>query len=557
MEKGLSSVLLSTSSPLLCSLHHRLTPSPNHPITPSSNHSINYDPRVSTVVSSRLKVGLEVHVELATRTKMFTRVGNPASAEFDGAGPNTLIDPVVLGLPGALPVMNREAVEMSMLVGMALGCSIPAFTKWDRKNYFYADMPKNYQISQYDQPLCVDGSFEFPVVESDGRERTRRVRIIRAHLEEDAGKLLHEAPGGRAIDHSIVDFNRAGTPLLEIVTAPDFESADEVVAFAQALRDICRALGATRGIMQKGHMRFEPNVNCVLTLGDGREVATPIVEVKNLNSFRSLRGAVEFESREQPGRYLADGRIMGPGAKTTRGWDDVKQETFVQREKEDAHDYRYFPDPDLLPIAVSEEWREAVRRRMPELPLARRRRYAGELGLSAKEVAALVEEPDVARFFDEALAGVAAAGLARDRGAKAVANLMLQAGFKRANERGVVASALGISARQVAGIAVLREEGAISAQAADGLFEALCSSDEEADEAARRMNMLRVRDDAALGAWCDEAIAAHPKAAEDVRAGRLQAIGRLVGEVMKRSGGQAEASAAREMIVRRLGGAGS
>jgi len=304
------------------------------------------DRAAATIVATRLKVGLEVHVELDTRTKMFTRAGNPASAEFEGAAPNTLIDPVVLALPGALPVLNERAIELSIRVGLALGCSIAEVTRWDRKSYFYPDLPKGYQISQYALPLCFDGSVDWPI-EPDGSEK--RIGIVRAHLEEDAGKLLHEAPGGRPIDHSIVDLNRAGTPLLEIVTQPDFTTPEQVVNFARTLRTVCRFVGASRCVMQKGHIRFEPNINCVLEMDDGRTVTTPITEIKNLNSFRSLEMAIRAELAAQPERWREDGREMGPGEKVTRGWDDAKNATFVQREKEDAHDYRYFPDPDLLP----------------------------------------------------------------------------------------------------------------------------------------------------------------------------------------------------------------
>ena len=239
----------------------------------------------NTIASVELIIGMEVHVELATRTKIFTRVLSPAGFA-DGEvepGPNTLIDATVLALPGSLPVMNRSAVEMAMMVGLALGCRVPEFTKWDRKSYFYPDMPRAYQISQYDLPLCVGGAMDVPAADARGvpdlSRPARRVGILRAHLEEDAGKLLHEAPGGHAIDFSIVDYNRAGTPLLEIVTQPDLRSADEAVLFAKMLRQVCRCLGVTRGVMQKGHMRFEPNINCVLTLRDGRVVKTPIVEV--------------------------------------------------------------------------------------------------------------------------------------------------------------------------------------------------------------------------------------------------------------------------------------
>lgn len=507
-----------------------------------------------------LKVGLEVHVELATRTKMFTRVGSPACEEFDGVSPNTLIDPVILGLPGALPVLNKRAIEMSMSVGLALGCRIAEFTKWDRKSYFYPDLPKNYQISQYDLPLCFDGAVDVPTPWA-GEGTSKRIGIIRAHLEEDAGKLLHEWPGGKAIDFSIADYNRAGTPLLEIVTAPDFTSADEVVAFAQWLRNVCRFLGVSLGVMQKGHMRFEPNINCILELEDGHVVKTPIVEVKNLNSFKSLRGAIEYELREQPDRWREDGRIMAPGAKTTRGWDDHREVTFLQREKEDAHDYRYFPDPDLLPVTVSRDWVERVAKELPELPHTREQRYRDSLGLGKKEAAALVEEPATCRFFESAWDAVAAVGTdpaMREKTGKIVANLVLQSGFKRANERSVAAQELGITPTGIAGIAKLRLDELISAQGADQLFGELCEKpSDEPKELAERLGLLQVRDEGALAAWVDQVLAnpANAQAVADLKSGKQQAIGRLVGEVMKLSGGKADAKSVREQISARIAGA--
>jgi aspartyl-tRNA(Asn)/glutamyl-tRNA(Gln) amidotransferase subunit B len=519
---------------------------------------------MSSIARVDLKVGMEIHVELATRTKMFTRVASPAHAMAGEPEPNTLIDPVVLGLPGALPVLNKAAIDMSIMVGLALGCSIAPFTKWDRKSYFYPDLPKNYQISQYDLPLCFDGSVDVAMPGEGDGETSIRIGIIRAHLEEDAGKLLHEAPGGHAIDHSIIDLNRAGTPLLEIVTAPDFTSADQVVAFAQMLRNTCRFLGVTEGVMQKGHMRFEPNINCVLIFDDGRRVVTPIVEVKNLNSFKSLRGAIDYELREQPRRYLEDGRVMAAGAKTTRGWDDVTLTTFLQREKEDAHDYRYFPDPDLPPVRVTEAWREEIRARLPELPHTRERRYRDEFGLGAKEAAALVEERETCLFFEatidaatdrlHAMHAGESLGALRERAGKLAANLVLQSGFKRANERGARPESLGISPARIAEIAILRDQNLISAQAADALFGELCEHDEAAHAAAERLGLLQVRDDAALGAWVDATIAdpANDKAVADIRAGKQQAIGRLVGDVMKRSGGKADAKAVREMLLDKL-----
>jgi aspartyl-tRNA(Asn)/glutamyl-tRNA(Gln) amidotransferase subunit B len=506
------------------------------------------------VSSVRLKVGLEIHVELATRTKMWTRVANPACPETPEASPNTLIDPVVLALPGTLPTPNQGAIEMSMLVGMALGCQIAERTKWDRKSYYYPDLPKNYQISQYDLPLCFDGGVDLPL-EIGGEVRHKRVGIIRAHLEEDAGKLLHEAPGGGRIDHSIVDYNRAGTPLLEIVTQPDFDTAEEVVAFARFLRNICRFLGVSEGIMQKGHMRFEPNINTILTLEGGREVRTPIVEIKNLNSFKALQGAIEYEHAEQPRRYLKDGREMGPGSKSTRGWDDVKGATVLQREKEEAHDYRYFPDPDLLPVTISREWVERVRATLPELPHERKARYMADYALSEKEAAALTDERDVCFFYERCVMAAADLGIDDERAGKQAANMVLQYGAKRANERGVLVSDLGVSPGQVAQLIRLRLDDAVGSSAADELFGLLCETDADAEAVAQEHNLLQVRDEGQLEAWVDEVIAdpANAKVVEDIRGGKMSAIGRLIGGVMKASGGQADAKAVQEKIRERLG----
>ncbi|TVQ80822.1 MAG: Asp-tRNA(Asn)/Glu-tRNA(Gln) amidotransferase subunit GatB [Phycisphaeraceae bacterium] len=504
------------------------------------------------------KIGLEVHVELATRSKMFTRVGNPACPEFEDSEPNTLIDPVVLALPGALPVPNRAAVEMSVRVGLALGCQIATLTKWDRKSYFYPDLPKAYQISQYDLPVCGDGAIDIPVHDPKSDEvRTKRVGIIRAHLEEDAGKLLHEWPGGGRIDFSIVDLNRAGTPLLEIVTAPDFDNADDVVAFAQALRNLCRALGVTEGVMQKGHMRFEPNINATLELPGGHTVVTPIVEIKNLNSFRALRASIEHELREQPQRWVEDGREMGPGAKTTRGWDDQREVTLLQREKEDAHDYRYFPDPDLLPVEVDRAWVESIRSAMPELPHERAARYRRDYGLAWKETAALTEEPGVGELLDEAIQSCIERDIERDRGARLGANLVLQCLFRLANERSVAPGAMGIDAERLGGVIVLRASDRISANAAERLLEMLIEEPlTDPEVLAEREGLLQVRDDSALEAWVEEVLAdpAMAASASDVRNGKTAAVGRLIGAVMQKSQGRADAARVREMLLERLHG---
>ncbi len=548
----------------------------------------------------RLIVGLEVHVELATRTKVFAAVGNPAHPEFDGAPPNSLIDPVVLGLPGALPVLNREAVEMSIRVGLALNCRIAEQSKWDRKSYFYPDLPKGYQISQYDLPICFDGGLDIALPDEHGQpdlsRGIRRIGILRAHLEEDAGKLLHEAPGGLAIDGSIADYNRAGAPLLEIVTQPDFAGADEVVVFCRALRNICRFLGASEGVLQKGHMRFEPNINCALTLRDGREVRTPIVEVKNLNSFRAVKGAIEAELRDQPERWVQTGLEFASGTKQTRGFDERAigeagggpsgggGATVLQREKEEAHDYRYFPDPDLPVLAVDRAWVNAVQASIPTLPEARYRRYVGELGLSPKEATALVDERDDCLFFERAMELMVQRGVTTARAPKTAANLVLQSGLKRANEARtrrpeaeaesdewhapdaipdatatgapVLVSGLGITAEQVAAIGIMREDGRLSAANADMLFGILCEPamrGRDAEGVAEFRGLLTVRDDAKLDAWVDQVIAENGPIVEQIKGGKVQAIGRLVGAAMKLSAGAGDARVIRERLLERMG----
>jgi aspartyl-tRNA(Asn)/glutamyl-tRNA(Gln) amidotransferase subunit B len=512
------------------------------------------DPKTAVITRATLKVGLEIHIELATRTKMFTRVPNAAHPSHYDEAPNTLIDPVVCALPGALPVMNKAAVEMSMMVGLALGCSIARHSKWDRKNYYYPDLPKGYQISQYDLPLCHDGRVEIPV-----EGGTRSIGIIRAHLEEDTGKLGHELPGGHEYAGSLVDLNRAGTPLLEVVTAPDFDRADDVVTFAEELRNICRFLGVTEGIMQKGHMRFEPNINMILELADGSVVKTPVVEVKNLNSFRAVKGAIEHETTRQVEEWRATGRVMGLGMKQTRGWDDIALRTVLQREKEDAHDYRYFPEPDLVPVEVSDAWLAEVAARVPELPLARRARYIGAYGLSEIDALNIVGERDTCAFFEECVRATVATGafksdkdVVRDVG-YAAGKLILNIGAKHANERGAGIHAIGIAPAQVAGILALREQGAIGPQAVDPLFGALCGSGDDAKAVAERLGLIVVRDEGQLNAWVDAAIAANEAAANDVRAGKMAAIGRIVGAVVKLSGGKVDAKSVNEAIKARLG----
>jgi aspartyl-tRNA(Asn)/glutamyl-tRNA(Gln) amidotransferase subunit B len=501
-----------------------------------------------------LKIGMEIHVELATRSKMFTRVGNAAHPSHFDAEPNSLIDPVVAALPGTLPVMNKQAIEMAMMVGLALNCQIAEFSKWDRKNYFYPDLPKGYQISQYDLPLCFDGELEISV--ADGS--SRKVGIIRAHLEEDTGKLGHELPGGFAYEGSLVDLNRAGTPLLEIVTHPDMNSADEAVTFAHELRNICRFLGVTQGVMQRGHMRFEPNVNVIIDTHDGREFATPIVEIKNLNSFKALRGAIEYEFTRQVEAWKAQGLVQAPGEKRTRGWDDVRGVTVLQREKEEAHDYRYFPDPDLVPVVVSKVWRDEIAARIPELPMQRRKRYQKDYDLPAKDALALTDDADLCFFYEACINAVhemKGSEVPTAHPGKECAKWLLNAGAKRANERDVGIHELGVSPRQIAQIIDMRDRDAIGSTAADELFGLLCQPEHREADAlalATQRGLVQVRDEGMLDNWVDEAIAAQPQAAQDYRAGKDAALGRLVGHVMKVSKGQADAKAVQAKLLSRL-----
>ncbi len=504
-----------------------------------------------------LIVGMEVHVELATRSKMWTSAPNVAHPDYFDAAPNTLLDPVVIGLPGTLPVMNREAVEMSIRVGLALNCSIATRCKWDRKSYYYPDLPKNYQISQYDEPLCFDGALDIPLQRPSSPDdgdalggdfpnfHTKQVGIIRAHLEEDAGKLLHELPGGGYSDGSLVDLNRAGTPLLEIVTQPDMNSAEEAVSFAQTLRDICRHLGVTEGIMQMGHIRFEPNINVHIEDPDGKLYKTPIVEIKNLNSFRAVHGSINYEYQRQIDEWLDTRRVMGSGEKSTRGWDDVKEATFIQREKEDAHDYRYFPDPDLVEVTPDPELLERLRSTMPEMPLAKIARYHDEVGLSEADARQIVDEPRLCRFYERV---AALSGEPRKSAA-----VLLNQGLKLANDRGTSIHQCGFSPEQAAGIVKLAAEDKINNQAIFKLLEASCDplhAQTTAPALAEMLGLLQVSDDGALEAWVDEVVASPGNAqiVADIKAGKDQAIGALLGQVMKLSKGQANPKAVREII---------
>jgi len=514
-------------------------------------------PSAQDITAASLKVGMEVHVELATRTRMWTSVPNLAHPDYHDVEPNTLLDPVTIGMPGTLPVANKAAVEMSIRVGLALNCKIASRTKWDRKSYWYPDLPKNYQISQYDMPLCFDGSIELTADHAIAAGITLtdkhddlfpcHINIIRAHLEEDAGKLLHEAPGGLPIDDSIVDLNRAGTPLLEIVTQPDFRHPDQALAFANTLRDLCRHLGVTQGIMQKGHIRFEPNINVMLDTKDGKTHATPIVEIKNLNSFRALHGSITHEYQRQIDQWCETGKTLSAGSKQTRGWDDAKLVTTLQREKEDAHDYRYFPDPDLVTITISDDWLEQIKASQPETPNDKRRRYRDDLGLADAQVEQLLTDIGSSAMFDAAVTAGA--------DPRKTASFILNAVAKLANERTLDIGQLPIAPEQLAGIVTLQNDGKISSNAAEQLLALCCDSDELPEALAEKNNLLQVTDTSALDGYIDQVIndPKMAKAVEDIKAGKDKAIGALVGQIMKLSKGQANPQALRPMILEKLG----
>lgn len=466
--------------------------------------------------SFRVLVGLEVHVELGTKSKMFTAA--PNGATHFGAEPNSLVNEVVLGLPGVLPVMNRRAVEYSIMVGLALGCKIAKFTKWDRKSYFYPDLPKNYQISQYDRPLCYEGNFDV----ADENGETKTVRIRRAHLEEDAGKLMHEAPGGFPIDHSIVDLNRAGTPLLEIVTEPDLTSAKQVATFGQELQKVVQFLGVSEGQMQMGHMRFEPNINVHITDQDGNVHKTAITEIKNLNSFSVVERATDFEIRRQIREWEETGSL---GKKSTFGWDDVREETVFQRFKEGESDYRYFPDPDLMPVTVSDEWIAELKSQIGELPAVRRKRYVEALGLSPVDAAILATDRATGELFESAIS----AGASPKRASNLVINVLATI----ANEKGKRVFDLGLDGARLAKVATMMDSNQIAAASAVPLLRELSDASGEVDAAAQKLGLLQSNDSGAVDAAIDALLAQNPKPVQDYKAGKQAAMGALVGMVMK------------------------
>ncbi|MBI2762255.1 MAG: Asp-tRNA(Asn)/Glu-tRNA(Gln) amidotransferase subunit GatB [Chloroflexi bacterium] len=478
-------------------------------------------------------IGIEVHCQLKTASKMFCG----CSTAYDGAEPNTHTCPVCLGLPGALPTINRRAVELVLATGAAINARTPAATRWDRKNYFYPDLPKGYQISQYDLPLAAGGSLNL-----DTSEGPFTVGITRAHLEEDTAKLVH-APGSNGERLSLVDFNRSGAPLMEIVTEPDIRTAEQARRYAEELQLLLRAIGASDADMERGQMRVEANVS--LRRG-GTEPFGTRVEVKNMNSFRSVERAITFEIERQATLIDAGDELV----METRGWSDDRGETYRMRAKETSDDYRYFPEPDLPPLRVDPAWLQEIRAALPELPALRRARYRDELGLSPYDAAVLVADPDASRLFEATLA--AGAGL----DPKSVAN-WVTGDYLRIRNAAPSEAAPHADPLQVGTLVRLVVDGAISRVNAKEVLEAHVVSGQAVASIVAERGFRQISDVDALGAIVDAVIAANPSAAADIRGGKGQAIGFLVGQVMKETRGQANAVVVQAAIRARLGDGGA
>ena len=471
-------------------------------------------------------IGLEIHAQLRTASKIFCG----CSTAF-GSPPNTHVCPVCLGLPGSLPVLNRAAVEFAIRAALALGCRINPTSIFARKNYFYPDLPKGYQISQYERPLASEGALSF--AKTGGVER---VRITRVHLEEDAGKSLHEgfADSSRK---TYVDYNRSGTPLIEIVTEPDLRSAADAAEFFTQLRAILVWLGVNDGNMEEGSLRCDANVS---VRPRGASALGTKAEVKNLNSFRFLERALEYEIDRQIEVVQAGRHVV----QETRLWDSAAGETVSMRSKEEAHDYRYFPEPDLPPVLVKEATVEAIAREMPELPQARRQRFVAALGLPEYDAAILTASREVAEFFEATVAAGAAP--------KAASNWIMGELTRALNESGKTISDSPISPERLAGLLALVDQGRISGAMAKTVFEKMLGSGQSAGDIVAAEGLAQITDDAQITERITVVLAANDDAVAQYRAGKSGALGFLVGQVMKATGGKANPKRVNELLKQML-----
>jgi aspartyl-tRNA(Asn)/glutamyl-tRNA(Gln) amidotransferase subunit B len=468
-------------------------------------------------------VGVEVHAQLRTKSKMFCG----CSTSF-GAPPNSQTCPVCLGLPGSLPVINRAAVEMAVRAGLALNCRINVPNRFARKNYFYPDLPKGYQISQYESPICEQGTVEIAV---GGAKKS--IRIRRAHLEEDAGKNIHETGSSG----SAVDFNRAGTPLLEIVTEPDMRSADEVVAYLKNLRDILMYLDVCDGNMEQGSFRCEPNLSLRPM---GREEFGTKVELKNINSFKYVKDAIEYEIKRQTKVLNEGGRVR----QETRLWNIDRGETAVMRSKEEAHDYRYFPDPDLVPLQLEKDWIEALRATLPELPMTRAARFVSDYGLPEYDAGVLTASKGLADYFERCVRVF-------DQ-PKTVSNWVMGELSRELNLSGIEAAESPVPPEGLAELLRLVEKGTISLKAARELFPDLYKSGKTAEQLVQEKGLIQVSDEGTIEKLIDEVLADSPAQVAQFKGGKQQVLGFLVGRVMKASGGKANPGKVNELLRKKL-----
>jgi aspartyl-tRNA(Asn)/glutamyl-tRNA(Gln) amidotransferase subunit B len=481
-------------------------------------------------------IGIETHCELGTATKMFC-----ACPTTFGAEPNTQVCPVCLGEPGSLPVANGRAVDYAARIGLALHCRIAERSQFHRKNYFYPDMPKNYQISQYDEPLCVDGWLD---VDVEGE--LRRIGITRVHMEEDTGKSLHVGATGRihGADYSLVDYNRAGIPLVEIVSEPDLRSAEEARAYAEELRAVLLALGVSDAKLEEGSMRFDVNVS-IRPVGQA-EFGTK-VELKNLNSLRSLYRAVDYEAERQR-RVLAEG---GRLTQETRHWDEGAGRTEPMRSKEFATDYRYFPEPDLVPIEATAGWVDGLRAELPELPAEQRARLAEATGLPAKEVSWLVRDPEVLGYFQAVLAGPSGGGPGRDP--KVVASWVMGELQRDLREFGHTMASNPVGSERLGELLDLLAAGTVSATAAKDVLAEMFSSEASPATIVERKGLAQISDTTELEAVVERVVAANPDLADKFRGGKRGVLGAMVGQVMRETRGRANPKLVSDLLERAIG----
>jgi aspartyl-tRNA(Asn)/glutamyl-tRNA(Gln) amidotransferase subunit B len=476
-------------------------------------------------------IGLEVHVQLKTDTKLFCG----CSTQF-GSPPNSQVCPVCLGLPGALPVMNEQAIDLSVRAGLAIDCSIPPMTKWDRKQYFYPDLPKGYQISQFDLPICAEGFID--IADPNDPNETRRIHIIRAHLEEDAGKSMHDEAAGRA--DTKIDLNRCGTPLLEIVSEPDMQSSAEAKAYLSELKLRMTHLGISDCEMQEGSLRVDANVNLHIDV-DGKKVATPIVEVKNMNSFRAVERAIDYEIDRQYDVWEETGKTIEDETKTTRGWDDSKEQTFLQREKEESADYRYFPDPDLLPIRLPPERIDQARAALGELPAELRERLQSQYGIKPYDADVIINQgPELIEYYEQ-VATTSGDG-------KRSSSWIQQDVMRTMNETQTDIADFPVSADELGQLLRRVSAGEFDNQRGRDVFVHLLKNQVSVDEAIGELGIEAV-DSSEIDTLCKELLASNPQVIEDVKGGKVQAVGSLIGQA-KSKNRNADPKQVRETLLR-------